>query len=354
MPRRLPTSHLAATELIDFFKEALQLNAVQEGETVLVYGDSNTQPHYKAAFMGAAMGLGANAVDMTVPTTSPAVQPWGKYSKQLGESLIAQAWKAADLVIDLTTGMGQLYGQVTTEALRSGTRVLRLTDPIDILRRNHPDPENKRKALAAREVMAPAKKIRFTSNAGTDLTMDKTGRPAAIQYGIADTPGHWDLWPAGQVACAPIEGSAEGKLVINVGDILLPLGRYVGDPITCPVEGGRIVEIQGKGVDAFLLRDWFASWKDPNAYIVSHIGWGFLETALWTRMTHKWEETGGVMDAESFNGDVQIAFGNNLAFTLQGKNDTRAHIDIDCRDCSFYLDDQLIVENGVIIPEALK
>jgi 2,5-dihydroxypyridine 5,6-dioxygenase len=304
--------------------------------------------------MGAAMGLGANAVDMTVPTTSPAVQPWGKYSKQLGESLIAQAWKAADLVIDLTTGMGQLYGQVTTEALRSGTRVLRLTDPIDILRRNHPDPENKRKALAAREVMAPAKKIRFTSNAGTDLTMDKTGRPAAIQYGIADTPGHWDLWPAGQVACAPIEGSAEGKLVINVGDILLPLGRYVGDPITCPVEGGRIVEIQGKGVDAFLLRDWFASWKDPNAYIVSHIGWGFLETALWTRMTHKWEETGGVMDAESFNGDVQIAFGNNLAFTLQGKNDTRAHIDIDCRDCSFYLDDQLIVENGVIIPEALK
>jgi 2,5-dihydroxypyridine 5,6-dioxygenase len=354
MARRLPMSHLAATELIEFFKGALSLNAVQAGETVLVYGDALTQPHYMAAFTGAAMALGTNAVQMEVPTMNPYVQPFAVHTPDAKDSLIAQAWKAADLVVDLSTNRGQLYGPVTTEALRSGTRILRLTAPIDILRRNYPDPEVKRKALAAQEIMGPAKKIRFTSAAGTDLTMDKTGRPAGIQYGMADTPGHWDLWPSGQVACAPIEGSAEGTFVINVGDILLPLGRYVGDPITCIVREGRIVEIQGKGVDAFLLRDWFASWKDPNAYTVSHIGWGFMPTALWTRMTHKWEETGGVMDAESFYGDVQIAFGNNLAFTLQGKNDSRAHIDIDCRDSSFWLDDRLIVENGSIVPENLK
>ncbi len=354
MPRRFPTSPLAATELIDFFRRALEINRVKPGENVLVYGDSHTQAHYKAAFMGAAMALGATAVEMTVPATSPAVQPWGEYSDEVREGLIAQAWRAADLVIDLTTGMGQLYGQVTTEALAAGTRVLRLVAPLDILERLFPDPEIKRRALAARQVMEPARTIRFTSQAGTDLTMDKTGRPAAIQYGIADEPGHWDLWPAGQVACAPLEGSAEGTLVIDVGDILLPLGRYVGERITCVVKEGRIAEIQGGGVDAFLLRDWFASWKDPNAYIVSHIGWGFLDKALWTRMTHKWMETGGVMDAESYYGDVQIAFGNNLAFTLKGTNATRAHIDIDCRNCSFWLDDQLIVENGEILPEDLR
>lgn len=354
MRNSLPVSHLAATELIEFFKEALTHNSVTAGETVLVYGDSRTAPHYKAAFMGAAMALGANAVEMIVPTTSPAVQPWGKYSKEVGESLVAQAWKAADLVIDLTTRMGQLYSQVTTGALASGTRVLRVLDPIDILQRLAPDPEIKRKALAARDIMGPAREIRFTSAAGTDLTMDKTGRPAGIQYGMADEPGHWDVWPAGQVACAPLEDSAQGKLVIDVGDILLPLARYVSDPIVCLLNGGRITDIQGDGVDAFLLRDWFASWKDPKAYVVSHIGWGFLDKAVWTRMTHKWQEEGGVIDAESFYGDVQIAFGNNLAFSLKGTNDTRAHIDIDCRGASFWLDGELIVEDGVILPEELK
>ncbi len=185
MARRLPISPLAATELIDFFKGALQFNAVKEGETILVYGDAHTPPHYQAAFMGAAMGLGAQAVQMTVPTTSPAVQPWGEYSEAVGKSLIAQAWKAADLVIDLTTGMGQLYGQVTTEALASGTRVLRLVAPIDILQRLYPDPEVKRKALAARAVLGPGRQLRFTSPAGTDLTMDKTGpgRGGPIRHG---------------------------------------------------------------------------------------------------------------------------------------------------------------------------
>lgn len=354
MSRRLAISHLAGTELVEFFKEGLKFSAVKEGETVLVYGDSLTPPHYMAAFTGAAMALGANAVQMVVPSTSPAVQPFAPHSEELGESLMAKAWKAADLVIDVTTSMGQFYSKVTTEALKSGTRVLRVISPIDVLQRIFPDPEIKRKALAAKKVLEAGRNLRFTSRAGTELMMDKTERPAGAQYGMADEPGRLDLWPSGQVACAPLEASAEGTLVINVGDILLSLGRYVADPITCLIEGGRIVEIQGDGVDAFLLRDWFASWNDPNAYVVSHIGWGFLDKALWTRMAEKWAEVGGVMDAESYYGDVQIAFGNNIAYSLKGKNFTPAHIDFDCRNASFWVDDELIVENGVIIPEELK
>ena len=95
MSRRLPVSPLAATELVEFFKEALVINAVKAGETVLVYGDSHTQPHYKAAFMGAAMALGCTAVEMTVPTTSPAVQPWGEYSEEVGWALVRRAWRSS-------------------------------------------------------------------------------------------------------------------------------------------------------------------------------------------------------------------------------------------------------------------
>lgn len=347
----LPVSHLAGTELVGFFKEGLKHSAVKQGETVLVYGDSVTPPHYMAAFMGAAMALGANAVQMVVPSTSPAAQAFAPHSEDLGESLMAKAWKAADLVIDLTTSPGQAYSKVTREALQSGTRVVRVMGPIDDLRRMFPKPEVKTRSLRSQDILSTGKQLRIASEAGTDLVMDKSGRPASAQYGMADEPGRWTMWNSGQVACAPLEDSAQGTLVINVGDILLPLGRYVSEPITCLIEGGRIVEIQGDGVDAFLLRDWFASWKDPKAHVVSHIGWGCHDGASWHRLALKWLETGGIMDAESYYGNMQIAFGNNLA--LGGKNYTPAHIDIDCRNNSFYVDNRLIVDNGEFALEEL-
>ena len=64
---------------------------------------------------------------------------------------MAKAWTAADLVVDVTGSSGQLYFKVTTDALASGTRVLRLTAPVDILRRMFPDPEIKRKAMVAKQ-----------------------------------------------------------------------------------------------------------------------------------------------------------------------------------------------------------
>jgi 2,5-dihydroxypyridine 5,6-dioxygenase len=354
MARQLPISHLAGTELVEFFKTGLKLSAVKEGETVLVYGDSLTPPHYMAAIMGAAMALGANAVQMVMPSTSPAVQPFAAHTKELGESLMAQAWKAADLVVDMTTSAGQLYSKVTTEALRSGTRVLRLSAPIDDLRRMYPKPEIKTRVLRSREILLAGKQLRVTSDAGTDLVMDKTGRSVSAQYGMADEPGRWTMWNGGQVACAPLENSAQGTLVVNTGDILLPFGRHVADPITCIIKDGRIVEIQGAGLDAFLLRDWFHSWKDPNAYTLAHIGWGCHDGANWHRPALKWLETGGLMDAESYYGNMQIAFGNNISPTLGGKNYSPAHIDIECRNNSFYVDERLIVDRGEFALEELK
>lgn len=347
---RLPLTHGAATEIVPLFREMLKLCRVTTGETVLLYGDTQTLPHYPAAFLGAAQDLGAIPAIMTVPTTSPAVQPWAPHDKpEARPKVIMDAWKNADLVIDMTTQPGQLYTPVTYEALKSGTRVLRVSLPLDDMQRMFPTPEVIRRVRQSTALLARGTRLRMTSDAGTDVVFDKTGRIVGHQDGIADEPGHWDMWPAGQVAVAPLEDRSEGTLVITTGDILLNLGRYVDRPIRCTLQGGRITEIRGEGVDAFLLREWFSQWKDPKAYVVSHIGWGCHDKASWLRMTAHWGERGGLMDAESFGGDVQIAFGNNLAYTLQGANDTRAHIDIDCRACSFYVDDALVVDHGALV-----
>lgn len=346
----LPLSHGAATEIVPLFREMLKLCKLAKGESVLLYADTHTAPHYPAAFLGAVQDLGGIPALMTVPTTSPAVQAWAPHDDPSARpAVILSAWKNAGLVVDMTTKPGQLYTPVTYEALKGGTRVLRVSLPLDDMQRMFPTPELIRRVKASTEILRRGTRCRMTSEAGTDVTFHYAGRPIGHQDGIADEAGHWDMWPAGQVAVAPHEDRSEGMLVINTGDILLNIGRYVDRPIRCPIRGGRITEIEGDGVDAFLLREWMAQWNDPNASVVSHIGWGCHDRASWLRMTAHWMERGGLMDAESFGGDVQIAFGNNLAYTLQGKNDSRAHIDIDCRHCSFHVDDALVVERGRLV-----
>lgn len=352
--RQLPTSPSAATEITGLFRELMELSLLKKGETVLVYSDTLTPPHYPAAAMGAAHQIGAVVASMTVPATSPAVQPWAADTPEAKPDMIVKAWLGSDMVVDMTTGAGQYYTPVTTIALKSGrTRVMRMMATLDDLRRMWPTDEVKNRVLASREILAAGKELRVTSEAGTDLVMDKEGRPCSGQYGRADVPGKWAMPNSGQVASAPIEGSVEGLLVLNCGDILLNLSRYVTDPVYLTIEKGAITKIEGK-LDAFLLRDWFKNWRDPKAYIVSHIGWGCHDKANWNRMGTIWTTPGGFMDCESFYGNMQIAFGSNNSASLRGANDTRAHIDIQCRDNSFWVDGLQVLDRGQFAIDDLK
>jgi 2,5-dihydroxypyridine 5,6-dioxygenase len=44
-------------------------------------------------------------------------------------------------------------------------------------------------------------------------------------------------------------------------------------PVRLTMKEGYCVAIEG-GIDATLLRDYMASFNDPEAYAMSHIGWG--------------------------------------------------------------------------------
>jgi 2,5-dihydroxypyridine 5,6-dioxygenase len=351
---RSSLSHGAAVDVVDLFTKQLKQCRVTARDTVLVYGDTLTPPHRLAACLAAAQHLGAQAVEMVVSTKVPEVLPFGPRSDQIRRGLVLQAWKSADLVVDMVTASGQGFSQVMEEATRSGTRVLRVIEPDDVLSRLMATPELISRTLAGGEIMSRGKLLHVTSPAGTDITFDKTGRPAMLQYGLADEPGRWDHWPSGAVACAPLENSAKGILVIAAGDVILPLGSYASEPIKLIVEDGRITDIQGEGVDAILLRSWFSSWSDPNAYVVSHVGWGTLKNAQWHRMKMKWAEPGGLCDVEFAWGCVTIAFGSNMGHGFNGRNDSQAHIDFCCLGCDFLIDEELITQNGEIIPEPLR
>lgn len=300
------------------------------------------------------MELGAEAAQIVIPSLSPAVKAFTPQDEIVSEGTLVEIGKAADLIVDLVPGIGKSYSSVFPAALEAGTRILRVTDPPDILERMFPTKRLKTRVMASKKVLEKGRQLKVTSEAGTDITLDKTGRIAVAMYGFADEPGHWDYWTGGQVASTTIEDSAEGILVVDVGDILLPLSRYVSQPIRCVIRDGRIEAIEGDGLDAVLLREWFDSYHDPKAFTVSHIGWSLQDKADWTRLSQKWVPFGGLHDCESRYGVVQIAFGNNVSYVLQGKNSSKAHMDMDCRNCSFYVDGEKIVEKGDIVPEALR
>ncbi len=338
--RRVPTTSAVGAELVPLFRDHLELCNVQAGETVLGFTDTMSNDAYNVALGAAARVLGAEYFRIVVASDESWMQ----------SQAIVDAWKGSDLVVATPT-TEWIYSDAHNAALDAGARTLMLLEPEDMLRRMFPIPEIRRRAEVSEALLQAGTTLRLESDAGTDLTFSYRGRPVMTQYGYSDTPGRWDHWPSGQVVVAPLEHSADGVLVLDEGDCLLNLGRYVMSPIRMELREGGIVSIEG-GTDALLARDHFESAKDSRAYGVSHIGWGYEHRANWNALGLRYWESGGVMDTESYYGNMLIAFGANFMRTLGGENRAPFHFDIPTRNHSIWVDDRLIIDRGSFaIPE---
>ncbi|MSP41430.1 MAG: hypothetical protein EXR70_23335 [Deltaproteobacteria bacterium] len=345
MTVRFPITAEMGGDLVGLTLAELRLCKVQRRETVVLFTDTRTNPNYVAAFLAAAKELAGSVFEVKIPFL-----PLGD-GKNNDLAPVIRVLKNADFVIDLSTGSTlYIYGEGLTEVLAGGTRVLQVKAIEDQLRRCFPTEEVRRRTANGAAWLERAAEIRLTSTAGANLTMRKKGRKGLTQLGISDEKGRWDSWPSGFLYCAPEEETANGTLVLDVGDLLVMLGRYVSEPIRIEVANGTIKSIDG-GVDAVLLKDRLEQANDPEAYIISHIGWGTDHRAHWSEIAQRGTED-GAREVRSTYGNIQIAFGAN--YRLGGKNKTMAHEDLILRRAKFELDGQTIVDDGRIIPEDLR
>ena len=151
-------------------------------------------------------------------------------------------------------------------------------------------------------------------------------------------------WPGGLCLCFPAEGTVNGSLVLNTGDVNLTFKRYVDSPITCTIENDYIVDIAGDGVDAALMKSYFEAWGDREAYAVSHVGWGMNPGARW--------ETMAMWDKGEHNGTELRAFAGNFLIST-GANEVagrfcRGHFDLPMRHCTVELDGEAVVSDGIL------
>ncbi|MEO1227195.1 MAG: hypothetical protein AAFX92_23530, partial [Pseudomonadota bacterium] len=202
-------------DLAALFRHQLTACALKPGELCVCITDSAWMPAYAAACMGAVEALGADAVQATFG--------WNKMPDARALSALCEA---ADLIVYMTAHTLHYRPEIAA-ALDRGARVLCCMEPPHVLDRLRFDPEVRIRAVAGAMLLDTASSLRITSAAGTNLTMDKTGRRGLAAYGAADVPGHLDFWGLGAVQAAQIDGTTEGVLVLDVGDSVFHLGRFI-------------------------------------------------------------------------------------------------------------------------------
>ncbi len=65
------------------------------------------------------------------------------------------------------------------------------------------------------EVLGKGENIHITTPNGTDISFSIKGRPVKPDTGILTEPGSFSNLPAGEAFCAPVEGTANGSLVLT-------------------------------------------------------------------------------------------------------------------------------------------
>jgi 2,5-dihydroxypyridine 5,6-dioxygenase len=330
------------------FARVLELCQVKPGEAVAILSETQSRALNVQIAELALLRLQARPFHVIVPTP-PQRAPVPVRSTGASDAVqklepVVKALAAAGMVVDLTVE-GMLHAPELPAILKEGARLLMISNEHpEALERLVPDPALAPKVKSGVKLLKAAKTMTVTSAAGTDLKIRVEGALPAGVWGWCDRPGMVAHWPGGLCLCFPRAGSVNGTLVLAPGDVNLTFKRYIETPVRLVIENDYVAVIEGAGVDAALMRSYFAAWSDREAYAVSHVGWGMNPGARWEALA--------MYDKRDTNGTELRAFAGNFLYST-GANETAGrhtlgHFDLPLRGCTIRLDDKLIVEGGVL------
>jgi len=296
---------------------------VRKGEEVLVLADDLQAPELSTAISTAASKLHAHAVSIVYPAIAPYREP---------PRAVLSAMKSADVVIACSTT--PIASGVIEEALQARARILSMfritidalcrTVPIDYRALTH---EMKR----IKKILDASHAIEIASPRGTNLCVEMANRPTLLALGSVRKPGEIDFIPAGAIGVAPLEGTAEGRVVVD--GTILGFGRCL-KPITFEIEKGRVKKVKEgnnwKGLRQLLRRD-------DNASMLCEIGLGANPKA---------KLVGGPED-ERVRGSVHFGLGENRYFG--GILASESHLDGTMLGATLKVDGRELVRDGRLL-----
>lgn len=334
---------------IDSFRYVFKLCEVKPGDRVAILSETLSRKINVHLAELALVDLRAQVFHVVMPSpalTDPvAVRSTGSSPALQGNVSVLAALRTADVVVDCTVE-GLLHAPELKNILSEGARLMMISNEHpEILERLTPNKTVHEKVQLGVQMLDQAKQMRVTSTAGTDLTVDVQGAPSRGSAGFVTEPGKVSYWPGGLCLCFPRQNTVNGTVVMDEGDVNLTFKRYLESPVHLIIENDFIVDIQGKGLDAQLMRSYLAAWEDKNAYGVSHVGWGMNPAARWDSMV--------MYDKNDTNGTELRAFAGNFLIST-GANEyadrfTNGHFDLPLKACTVELDGQRIVDQGRLL-----
>lgn len=309
------------------------LGNAQPGMNVLVLYDFYTQ-HNVEPLAIAVHEAGANVHLLQI---EGGLSHGRQFSK-----IVAEAMRAADLVIALTQA-NAAHTEARQRATREGVGVIVLPESskADFFMAEgwNADFEQLRPEIEGlANALTKASTARVTNEAGTDITMSIAGRNGRALHGFANTQ---DI-SAGyclESSLAPVEGTAEGIIVVNAS--IPGIGLLHDETVRIIVERGMAVAIEG-GHQARRFSDLLKSFNDPLVYNIGELGVGMNPCCTLD---------GTMLSDESVYGSIQLALGTSAY--IGGTVKAAAHYDTILTQAKMWLDDQLVLENErVLLPEA--
>lgn len=177
------------------------------------------------------------------------------------------------------------------------------------------------------------RRVRLTSPAGTDLTFSIAGQSFHLDGGLNTKPGDFANLPAGEVYCAPVEGTAEGVIIVDGSMAAIGL---LNEPLQLTVKKGLVTEICG-GEEAAQLEAIIAPYGRA-ARNIAELGIGTNDRAI---------IIGNILEDEKVLGTCHVAIGDNSTFG--GTVSVASHLDGIIRNPSLEVNGELLLDKGTPI-----
>ena len=333
----------------DYLRRPFVCN-VKQGDRVLVLTDTSHDPRVWQVVQSILCELGA---DVTVALFER--RPADYYDPP---SAVCEAMMKSDFNV-LLASTGMLHSPANFRAMEAGIPAICMDGgmTLEMFQSGAVTDDMKqiavRKHYVAKNVFGPnARECRVTSRYGTEFTYSVANRitqpplptSAFDPYKIINfakdenRPGNnllYYLFPTGEFNVAPVEGSANGKLVIDL--TMHHIGR-LWTPIELIVENGRVVRIEG-GADARILRDYLEAYGDDNAYMCP------AEASV--GVNAKAVVRGIQREDKNIMGTMHFGLGTNI--DVGGSVKSKIHMDGVILEPTLYVDGKKKIDNGRIL-----
>ncbi|MCK5832509.1 aminopeptidase [bacterium] len=300
---------------------------IQSNERVLVITDTKLL-EIGEVFLEAASEIADSTMVVIQPRKSHGEEPPPE---------VAEMMKHYDVLI-IPTYRSMSHTEARRNACKAGARCATLPNIMQETMERAMNADYQRisdLSIKLAELMTPAKNVRITTPAGTDLTFSLEGRAGIADTGLVHNPGGFTNLPAGEAYTAPIEGTANGVFVIDgaIADtgILTP-ENY----ITIQVKDGYAIEISG-GKSAEYLKSIMKPYG-KEAYNIAELGIG---------TNYKAKLIGSVLEDEKVLGTVHIAMGDNRS--MGGSIRVASHLDGILLCPTVFFDTKEIMHDGKIV-----